>query len=90
MRTDVRLQNRPLLTRFRFFSADAIQKANSGHPGVTDGYGSDSYTIWNASPAASIQPTRVGKTATALVLSGGHGFDDAVQPAASCRIRSIP
>lgn len=49
----------------RVLSADAIQKANSGHPGLPLGCAPTAYELWmnhmNHNPA-----TRSGQTATAL------------------------
>lgn len=56
----------------RFLSADAIQKANSGHPGLPMGAAAVAYTIWQRhlrhNPA---DPTWYNRDR--FVLSGGHG-----------------
>jgi transketolase len=43
--TDHDLQNRAINT-IRFLSADGVQKANSGHPGLPMGTAAMAYTIW--------------------------------------------
>lgn len=65
-----------LLTRslntIRFLSADAVQKANSGHPGLPMGAAAMGYTIWmrhlRHNPA---NPHWLNRDR--FVLSGGHG-----------------
>ncbi len=56
----------------RFLSADAVQKANSGHPGLPMGTAAIAYTIWTRhlrfNPANPEWPDR-----DRFVLSGGHG-----------------
>jgi len=56
----------------RVLSADAIQKANSGHPGLPLGCASMAYELWanhmNHNPADPNWPNR-----DRFVLSGGHG-----------------
>lgn len=56
----------------RILSADAIQKANSGHPGLPLGAASVAYELWarhmNHNPADPQWPDR-----DRFVLSGGHG-----------------
>jgi transketolase len=43
--TDAKLQGRAI-NAIRFLSADAIQKANSGHPGMPMGAAAMAYTLW--------------------------------------------
>lgn len=56
----------------RFLSADAVQKANSGHPGLPMGNAAVAYSIWmrhmRHNPANPEWPDR-----DRFVLSGGHG-----------------
>ena len=56
----------------RFLSADAVQKANSGHPGLPMGAASMAYTLWTRhlrhSPSNPQWPDR-----DRFVLSAGHG-----------------
>ena len=56
----------------RILSADAIQKANSGHPGLPLGCASIAYELWmnhlNHNPADPYWPNR-----DRFILSGGHG-----------------
>lgn len=69
MSTD--LQSRAINT-LRFLSADAVQKANSGHPGLPMGAAAMAYTIWTRhlrhNPRNPKWPGR-----DRFVLSGGHG-----------------
>ena len=56
----------------RFLSADGVQKANSGHPGLPMGAATLAYTIWTRhlrhNPKNPTWPDR-----DRFVLSGGHG-----------------
>ena len=65
------LQSRAINT-LRFLSADAVQKANSGHPGLPMGAAAMAYTIWTRhlrhNPRNPQWPGR-----DRFVLSGGHG-----------------
>ncbi|MDH5506765.1 MAG: transketolase [Anaerolineae bacterium] len=65
------LQDKAINT-IRFLSADAIQKANSGHPGLPMGTAAIAYTIWtrhlNHNPK---NPTWFNRDR--FILSGGHG-----------------
>ncbi|MFH1632722.1 MAG: transketolase [Chloroflexota bacterium] len=65
------LQSRAVNT-IRFLSADAIHKANSGHPGLPMGDAAMAYTIWTRhlryNPKNPDWPNR-----DRFVLSGGHG-----------------
>ena len=69
--TDNDLQNRAINT-LRFLSADAVQQANSGHPGLPMGAAAMAYTIWTRhlrhNPRNPHWPGR-----DRFVLSGGHG-----------------
>src|SRR5690349_9176838 len=65
------LQTRAINT-LRFLSADAVQKANSGHPGLPMGAAAMGYTVWTRhlrhNPRNPHWPGR-----DRFVLSGGHG-----------------
>jgi len=65
------LQQRAINT-IRFLSADGVQKANSGHPGLPMGTAAIAYTIWTRhlkiNPANPVWPDR-----DRFILSGGHG-----------------
>ncbi|TAK12595.1 MAG: transketolase [Anaerolineae bacterium] len=60
------------INTLRFLSADAVQKANSGHPGLPMGAAAIAYTIWTRhlrhNPA---NPQWINRDR--FVLSGGHG-----------------
>jgi transketolase len=65
------LQQRAINT-IRFLSADGVQKANSGHPGLPMGTAAIAYTVWTRhlkiNPANPEWPDR-----DRFILSGGHG-----------------
>ena len=65
------LKNRAVNT-LRFLSADMVQQANSGHPGLPMGCAAIGYTIWTRhlrhNPQNPIWPDR-----DRFILSGGHG-----------------
>src|SRR5512141_1290178 len=69
MATD--LQARAINT-LRFLSADSVQKANSGHPGLPMGAAAMAYTLWTRylrfNPRNPNWPGR-----DRFILSGGHG-----------------
>lgn len=60
------------INTIRFLSADGVQQANSGHPGLPMGTAPMAYTIWTRhlhhNPANPAWPNR-----DRFVLSGGHG-----------------
>ena len=60
------------INTLRFLSVDAVQKANSGHPGLPMGAAAMAYTIWTRhlrhNPRNPAWPDR-----DRFVLSGGHG-----------------
>ena len=65
------LQKRAINT-IRFLSADAIQKANSGHPGLPMGVAAVAYTIWTRH--LKINPSNPQwSDRDRFILSGGHG-----------------
>ena len=65
------LQNRAINT-IRFLSADAVQQANSGHPGLPMGAAPMAFTLWTRhlrhNPRNPKWPGR-----DRFILSGGHG-----------------
>ena len=65
------LQTRAINT-IRFLSADAVQQANSGHPGLPMGAAAMAYTVWTRhlrhNPRNPKWPGR-----DRFILSGGHG-----------------
>jgi transketolase len=65
------LENRAINT-IRFLSADAVQAANSGHPGLPMGAAAMAYTVWTRhlrhNPRNTKWPGR-----DRFILSGGHG-----------------
>ncbi len=65
------LQSRAINT-LRFLSADAVQKANSGHPGLPMGAAAMAYTIWTRHLRHNPRnPSWMGRDR--FILSGGHG-----------------
>jgi len=60
------------INTIRFLSADGVQQANSGHPGLPMGTAPMAYTIWTRhlrhNPANPAWPDR-----DRFILSGGHG-----------------
>jgi transketolase len=65
------LQNRAINT-IRFLSADGVQKANSGHPGLPMGTAAMAFTIWTGH--LHHNPTNPAwANRDRFVLSGGHG-----------------
>lgn len=60
------------INTLRFLSADAVQKANSGHPGLPMGTAAIAYTIWKKHLRHNPEhPTWFNRDR--FVLSGGHG-----------------
>jgi len=61
-----------LINTIRFLAADAIQQANSGHPGLPMGAAPSAFTNWTRhlrhNPANPTWPNR-----DRFILSGGHG-----------------
>jgi transketolase len=65
------LQNRAINT-IRFLAADAVQRANSGHPGMPMGAAAMAYTLWTRHLRFNPQnPDWLDRDR--FVLSGGHG-----------------
>jgi len=68
---DMTIESRSINT-IRFLSADAVQKANSGHPGLPMGTAAMAYTIWARHLRFDPKdPNWVGRDR--FVLSAGHG-----------------
>ncbi len=60
------------INTIRFLSADGVQKANSGHPGLPMGAAAMAYTIWTRH--LRFNPTNPGwANRDRFILSGGHG-----------------
>ena len=69
MTTD--LQTRAIDT-LRFLSADAVQQANSGHPGLPMGAAAMAFTVWTRHLRHNpCNPSWMGRDR--FILSGGHG-----------------
>src|SRR5512138_1102672 len=67
--TDLQTQ---AINTIRFLSADAVQKANSGHPGLPMGAAAMAYTVWTRHLRHNPQdPKWAGRDR--FILSGGHG-----------------
>lgn len=65
------LQTRAINT-LRFLSADAVQKANSGHPGLPMGAAAMAFTLWTRHLRHNPRnPNWMGRDR--FILSGGHG-----------------
>ncbi len=71
MNMDNDLQTRAINT-LRFLSADAVQQANSGHPGLPMGAAAMAYTLWTRHLRHNPRnPKWMGRDR--FILSGGHG-----------------
>ncbi len=71
MTINKRLQNKAINT-IRFLSADGVQTANSGHPGLPMGTAAIAYTIWKRH--LKINPSNPNwLDRDRFILSGGHG-----------------
>ncbi|MEN9563448.1 MAG: transketolase, partial [Chloroflexota bacterium] len=69
--TNPELQNKAINT-LRFLSADGVQKANSGHPGLPMGAAAMAFTVWTRHLRHSPRnPKWMGRDR--FILSGGHG-----------------
>jgi transketolase len=69
--TTPELQNKAINT-LRFLSADGVQKANSGHPGLPMGAAAMAFTIWTRHLRHNPRnPKWMGRDR--FILSGGHG-----------------
>jgi transketolase len=71
MKISTDLENRAINT-IRFLAVDAVQKANSGHPGLPMGAASMAYTLWTRHLKFNpLNPKWPGRDR--FILSGGHG-----------------
>jgi transketolase len=68
---DKSLENRAINT-IRFLSADAVEKANSGHPGMPMGAAAMAYTLWTRHLRFNPKNPQWWDR-DRFVLSGGHG-----------------
>jgi len=69
MSTDLQTRS---INALRFLSADGVQKANSGHPGLPMGAAAMAYTIWTRHLRHNPRnPKWAGRDR--FILSGGHG-----------------
>lgn len=60
------------INTIRFLAADAVQKANSGHPGLPMGAAAMAYTLWTRHLCFNpLNPQWPGRDR--FILSGGHG-----------------
>ena len=69
--TDAKLQERAI-NAIRFLSADAIQKANSGHPGMPMGAAAMAFALWTRHMRFNPNNPKWWDR-DRFVLSGGHG-----------------
>jgi transketolase len=60
------------INAIRFLSADGVQKANSGHPGLPMGAAAIAYTIWMRHMKHNPQNPK-WMARDRFILSGGHG-----------------
>ncbi len=60
------------INTIRFLSADAVQKANSGHPGLPMGTAAIAYTLWTRHLRFNPHNPRWFNR-DRFILSGGHG-----------------
>jgi transketolase len=71
MKSEADFQDKAINT-IRFLSADAIQKAKSGHPGLPMGTAAIGYTIWSRHLKHNPQNPKWANR-DRFLLSGGHG-----------------
>lgn len=70
--TDVKDLETTAINAIRFLSADAVQQANSGHPGLPMGTAAMAYTLWTRHLRHN--PKHPGwANRDRFILSGGHG-----------------
>jgi transketolase len=71
MNADKNLETK-MINTIRFLSADAVQKANSGHPGLPMGTAAIAYTLWMRHLRINpVNPQWFNRDR--FILSGGHG-----------------
>lgn len=66
------LQDSQVINTLRILSAEMIQNANSGHPGIALGAAPMAYTLWSKFLKISPQNTK-WKNRDRFILSAGHG-----------------
>ncbi|MBR6693151.1 MAG: hypothetical protein IKL61_04290, partial [Clostridia bacterium] len=54
-------KNQTIINAIRMLSVDAIQKANSGHPGFPLGAAAEGYTIWKNMKISPSNPNFVDR-----------------------------
>jgi transketolase len=65
-------KDRRVIDTIRFLSADAVEKANSGHPGLPLGSASMAYTLWSRHlKGSATDPKWLDRDR--FILSAGHG-----------------
>ncbi len=69
--TDAELDQLSINT-IRTLSMDAVQAANSGHPGTPMALAPVVYTLWNSGACASIPQDPIWPNRDRFVLSNGH------------------
>lgn len=70
--SDIKKTRETAVNTIRFLAADAIQKANSGHPGLPMGTAALAYTLWTEH--LKHNPLNPGwSDRDRFILSGGHG-----------------
>ena len=74
------------INTIRMLSIDAVQKANSGHPGAPMGLAPAAYVLWTRF-SSTIRANPQWPDRDRFVLSAGHGIDAALQHASSHRLR---
>ena len=75
------------INTIRILSADAVQNANSGHPGMPMGAAAMAYTLWTRVPEAQSEGSALVRSRSIRAFCRPR-LDAAVQPAASDRLRS--
>ena len=76
------------INTMRFLSVDAVQKANSGHPGLPMGAAPMAYVLWTR--FLKHHPSQPGMARPRPLRPIGRArLDAAVQPAAPDRLRSV-
>ena len=77
------------INTIRMLSADAVQNANAGHPGMPMGAAAMAYTLWTQFLKHNPRnPQWFDRDR--FVLSGGTWIDAVIQPAVSVWLRPAP